>query len=467
MKTRPARILIVDDEELVRLWLGDQLRGAGYEVFLAGSRREALRIAAAEVPALVLLDLRLPDTQGLEALEQLRAADADMAIVIMTAYGEIETAVAAVKAGAYQFLQKPLAFDQLLAVCESALETWRLRQKVEGLRQMHHWEAAGVRVVAKSAPMQRVMDWVEKVAAADPATVLLQGESGTGKDLVARAIHDRSPRRDAPFLRVPCTAIPESLYESELFGHERGAFSDARERKRGLLELADGGTVLLDEIGDVPAAVQVKLLSFLETRTFRRVGGLVDLEVDVRIIAATNRDLAAAARDGGFRSDLYYRVNVLPQHLPALRERPEDVAPLAHHFLAELSGAFHRPAPRLAPATLACLAAYPWPGNARELRNVIERMLLLEEGPELLPEHVPLEVRIGGAAASPEHPAATRGQPLALPPDGIDLEDLERSLIAQALAAARGNKTRAAHLLRLTRDTLRYRLEKYGIETVA
>ncbi len=257
MKSRPARILIVDDEELLRLWLADQLRGAGYEVFLAGSRREALRIVAAEAPALVLLDLRLPDTQGLEALEQLRQADADLAVVIMTAYGEIETAVAAVKAGAYQVLQKPLAFDQLLAVCESALETWRLRHQVEGLRQMHHWEAAGVRVVGRSAPMRRVMEWVDKVAAADPATVLLQGESGTGKDLVARAIHDRSPRRDAPFLRVPCTAIPETLYESELFGHERGAFSDARERKRGLLELADGGTVLLDEIGDVPQAVQV------------------------------------------------------------------------------------------------------------------------------------------------------------------------------------------------------------------
>ena len=460
MKTRRPRILIVDDEELLRLWLGDQLRVAGFDVFVAGSRREALRIVAAEAPAVVLLDLRLPDTQGLEALEQLRKADRDMAIIIMTAYGEIETAVAAVKAGAYQFLQKPLSFEQLLVILDKALETWRLRHQVAGLRQMQRWASDKVTVVARSEAMARVMEWVDKVAAADPATALLQGESGTGKDLIARAIHDRSRRREAPFLRVPCTAIPENLYESELFGHERGAFSDARERKRGLVEVADGGTVLLDEIGDVPPAVQAKLLSFLETRTFRRVGGLVDLEVDVRIIAATNRDLAAAARSGTFRPDLFYRVNVLPQRLPSLRERCEDIAPLACHFLDQLSGEFHRATPRLALDALASLESYGWPGNARELRNVIERMLLLGEGSELLPEHIPLEVRIG-SSAQPDHPAGNGA--IALPTDGLDLEELERTLIQQALAAAKGNKTRAAQLLRLTRDTLRYRVEKYGI----
>ena len=458
---RRPRILIVDDEELLRLWLGEQLRGAGFDVFVAGSRGEALRLAAGEAPAVVLLDLKLPDTKGLEALEQLHKLDREMPIIIMTAYGEIETAVAAVKAGAYQFLQKPLSFEQLVVILDKALEAWRLRHQVDGLRQMHRWTLVAATVVARSDAMRAVMEWVEKVAAADPATVLLQGESGTGKDLIARAIHDRSPRRDAPFLRVPCTAIPENLYESELFGHERGAFSDARERKRGLLELADGGTVLLDEIGDVPLAVQAKLLSFLETRTFRRVGGLADLEVDVRIIAATNRDLATASRDSTFRPDLFYRINVLPQRLAPLRERPEDVAPLALHFLDELSREFHRTPPRLAPETLACLETYQWPGNARELRNVIERVLLLEEGCTILPEQLPLEVRLGDSARATE--PSRNGGGVALPAEGVDLEEVERALIAQALEAARGNKTRAARLLRLTRDTLRYRLEKYGI----
>ena len=461
MKMRRPRILIVDDEELLRLWLSEQLRGAGFDVFMAGSRGEALRLAAAEAPAVVLLDLKLPDTTGLEALEHLHRLDREMPIIIMTAYGEIETAVAAVKAGAYQFLQKPLSFEQLLVILDKALEAWRLRHQVDGLRQMHRWSSAAATVVARSDGMRAVMTWVEKVAAADPATVLLQGESGTGKDLIARAIHDRGPRREAPFLRVACTAIPENLYESELFGHERGAFSDARERKRGLLELADGGTVLLDEIGDVPLGVQAKLLSFLETRTFRRVGGLADLEVDVRIIAATNRDLAATARDATFRPDLYYRINVLPQRLPALRERPEDVAPLALHFLDELSRDFHRTPPRLAPETLACLEAYQWPGNARELRNVIERILLLEGGAEVVPDQLPLEVRLGSPADATR--SCDDGAGILLPSGGVDLEQVERTLIAQALEAARGNKTRAAKLLRLTRDTLRYRLEKYGL----
>ena len=460
MRTRRARILVVDDEELFRLWLGEQLRGADFEVSLAGSRQEALRVAAQVAPAVILLDLRLPDASGLEALEQLRKLDRDTAVIIMTAYGEVETAVAAVKLGAYQFLQKPLSFEQLLVTLDKALEAWRLRHQVAGLRQMQRWRSGPVTCVARSEAMQRVMQWVEKVAAADPATVMLQGESGTGKDLIARCIHERGVRRDAPFLPVPCTAMPENLVESELFGHERGAFSDAKDRKRGLLELADGGTVLLDEVGDVPLAVQAKLLSFLETRTFRRVGGLADLEVDVRIIVATNRDLGAAVREGAFRPDLFYRINVLPQTLPSLRERPKDIEPLARHFLERMSTEFRRPTPRLSPETIGCLEEYDWPGNVRELRNVIERVLLLEEGPEIVPAQLPVEVQLGGPTL---RAAPGNGGVVTLPAEGVDLEDLERSLIAQALQAAHGNKTRAARLLRLTRDTLRYRLEKYQI----
>ncbi len=460
MRVRRPRILIVDDEELLRLWLGDQLRSANYEVFLAGSRQEALRLAAQEAPAVVLLDLKLPDAKGLEALEQLRRLDREMVVIIMTAFGEVETAVEAVKAGAYQFLQKPLSFDQLLVILDKGLEAWRLRHQVAGLREMHRWNSPTVSVVTRSEGMQRVMAWVEKVAGADPATVLLLGESGTGKDLIARAIHDRGPRREAPCIQVACTAIPDNLFEAELFGHERGAYSDAKERKRGLLELADGGTVLLDEIGDVPLAVQAKLLSFLETRTFRRLGGLVDVEVDVRIIATTNRDLSAAVRDGAFRLDLFYRINVLPMTLPALRERRSDVAPLARHFLDELSRGFHRPSPELTADAIAVLEAHDWPGNVRELRNVIERVLLLVEGCSIGPEQLPLEVRLGGA----DNPVDVAGGGFVpFPAEGVDLEEVERSLISQALQVANGNKTRAARLLRLTRDTLRYRLEKYGI----
>ncbi|MDP3775218.1 MAG: sigma-54 dependent transcriptional regulator [Gemmatimonadales bacterium] len=460
MRRRRERILVVDDEELFRIWLGEQLRAAGFEVFVAGSRQDAVRLAAQEAPAVVLLDLKLPDTQGLAALEQLRKVDQDMTVIIMTAYGEVETAVAAVKAGAYQFLQKPLSFDQLLVTLDKALEAGQLRHQVASLREMHQWTARSVTVIARSPAMRGVMQWVEKVAAADPATVLLQGESGTGKDLIARAIHEKSPRRDEAFVQVPCTAIPENLIESELFGHERGAFSDARERKRGLLELADGGIVLLDEIGDVPLGVQAKLLSFIETRTFRRVGGLADLEVDVRIIAATNRDLAAAVRAEAFRPDLFYRINVLPQTLPTLRDRPDDIEPLALHFLDKLSREFRRSAPRMTPEAIACLREYDWPGNARELRNVIERVLLLEEGHEIVPAQLPVEVQLGGSSAGV---GVATGGVMAFPAEGVDLEELERTLIAQALRTAGGNKTRAARLLRLTRDTLRYRLEKYGI----
>jgi len=461
VRIRRPRILVVDDEELLRLWLGDQLRKAGYEVFVAGSRQEALRQAAAEGPAVVLLDLRLPDAKGLEALHELQRIDRDMAVIIMTAYGEVETAVEAVRAGAYHFLQKPLAFEQLVLTLEKALEAWRLRHQVAGLREMYRWSSRTVTVIARSAAMQRVLQWVDKVAAADPATVLLHGETGTGKDLIARAIHDSSSRHEAPFIRVACTAIPDNLFESELFGHERGAYSDAKERKRGLLELADGGTVLLDEIGDVPLAVQVKLLSFLETRTFRRLGGLTDLEVDVRIIAATNRDLTAAVGDASFRADLFYRINVLPQRMPALRERREDVAPLAAHFLESLAREFHRPCQHLAPESIGCLESYPWPGNVRELRNVIERVVLLEDAGEIVPAQLPVEVQLGGSAAVGE--SERGGTIAAFPTEGVDLEELERTLIAQALRSAGGNKTRAARLLRLTRDTLRYRLEKYGI----
>jgi len=404
-----------------------------------------------------LLDLKLPDGSGMDLLADFLESDPDLVAMILTAHGDIATAVSAVKRGAYHFLEKPPKLDDLLVTLEKGLETRTLRRAVSGLRRQAGWQFAGVEVVGRSSAMQRIVELVGKVAASEGTTVLVRGESGVGKEVVARAIHARSERRDYPFLEINCTALPETLLESELFGHERGAFTDARERKQGLLEFADRGTVLLDEIGDLPPGAQAKLLRFLETRIFKRVGGVRDISVDVRIIASTNRDLEAAVRDGSFRQDLFFRLNVVPIVIPPLRERPEDVDPLAQHFLHAMTVALRRPARRLARDAVAMLERYAWPGNARELRNVIERAVILEEAPEIRPEHLPDELKPGGRALD----LAPGYQ---LPAGGIDLDQLERDLIRQALHQARGNKTRAAELLGLTRDTLRYRVEKYALE---
>jgi transcriptional regulator with PAS, ATPase and Fis domain len=304
--------------------------------------------------------------------------------------------------------------------------------------------------------MRAVVELVGKVAASENTTVLVRGESGVGKEVVAQAIHAQCARSEAPFLAINCTALPETLLESELFGHEKGAFTDARERKLGLLELADPGTVLLDEIGDLPPGAQAKLLRFLETRTFKRVGGVRDITVDVRVIASTNKDLEVAVRDGSFRRDLFYRLNVVPIVIPPLRERADDVEPLAMYFLEQMTTSIRRPARTLSKQALGMLTRYSWPGNVRELKNVLERATILEQSSEILPEHLPDELRLGSRALDLE-PGYT------LPAGGIDLEQLERDLIRQALGQAGGNKTRAASLLGMTRDTLRYRLEKYGL----
>lgn len=456
MTTRPL-IAVVDDEPLIRTWLAEHLGAAGYAVETAASGEEAQRLVQDKGPALILLDLRLPDADGLGLLEQFREIDREVVVMIMTAYGEIETAVKAVKAGAYHFLQKPLDLDDLLITIEKGLEARGLRKQVAVLREQHRWQFASVELVGRSQAMQEIAQTAEKVGRTESATVLLQGESGTGKDVVARAIHARSARSDHPFLEINCTALPEHLVESELFGHERGAFTDARERKKGLAELADGGTLFLDEIGHAPAGTQAKLLRFLEDSKFRRVGGTNDVRVDVRVIAATNRDLTSAVEDGAFRSDLYYRLNVVPMYIPPLRERLEDVEPLALYFVERLARDLKRDPASLPKSTLRMLEAYPWPGNVRELRNVLERVLILEDTNEIRPEHLPVEIRAGSPRGGSD------GRVVQLPPDGLPLLAVERDLIQQALGRAGGNITRAAKLLGLSRDTLRYRIEKYGL----
>jgi len=453
------RILVVDDEKLIRVWLEAHLTEASYRVTLAESAAAAREAFQRELPASALLDLKLPDGNGMDLLHEFLEVDPELVAIILTAHGDIGTAVEAVKIGAHHFLEKPPKLEDLLITLEKGLETRTLKRTVSALRRQSGWQFAGVEMVGRSAAMRQVVQLVEKVAGSEGTTVLIRGESGVGKEVVAQAIHAQSQRSEFPFLEINCTALPETLLESELFGHERGAFTDARERKLGLLELADRGTVLLDEIGDLPLGAQAKLLRFLETRSFKRVGGVRDIHVDVRIVASTNRDLEAAVRDGGFRRDLFYRLNVVPIVVPPLRERSEDVEPLAAFFLEKMTASIRRPARTLSKPALDLLTRYAWPGNVRELRNVIERATILEDGPEILAPHLPDELQLGSRAID-------LAPGYKLPPGGIDLDELEKDLIRQALEQARGNKTRAAALLGMSRDTLRYRLEKYHLSDI-
>ncbi len=451
-----TRVLVVDDELLIRQYIEAVLEDEGFDVVLADSAAAArAAFEGGEIHA-AILDLKLPDGDGMTLLKGFVETDPDVAVIMLSAHGDISTAVTAVKAGAFHFLEKPPKTEILVATLTKALEARSLKRTVSGLRRQAGWRIAHVEIVGRSAAMRKLVEIIGKVGASESATVLLRGESGVGKEVVAQAIHAKSDRADHPFLEINCTALPETLLESELFGHERGAFTDARERKKGLLELADRGSVLLDEIGDLPPGAQAKLLRFLETRSFKRVGGIKTIAVDVRIIASTNRDLEAAVRDGSFRRDLFYRLNVIPIMISPLRERPEDVQPLAEFFLDRMATTMRRPARDLDKAAAAMLERYAWPGNVRELRNVFERVVILEEGTTILTEHLPDELQPGARAIDLE-------AGYSLPAAGINLEELEKDLIGQALARTRGNKTRAAELLGLTRDTLRYRLEKYGL----
>ncbi len=451
-----ASILIVDDEAFLRDQLGRILEEEGYAVQGVGTGAEAQAAFEAEPPDLVLLDLNLPDRHGIEVLRDLKARDPDLLVIVITGYGSVESAVESLKLGAYDYVKKPFKADAIKLIVRLALETQTLRRRVRVLREREL--GPGGPVIAESPAMREVLRQAEDVAAHPDTTVLITGESGTGKEVVARLIHNLSPRAQAPFLEVNCAAIPGSLLESELFGHEPGAFTDARRPKEGLLEAADGGTVFLDEVGDMDPGLQAKLLRFLETRRFRRVGGVREARVDVRVIAATNRDLREAIRERGFREDLYYRLNVFPIHVPPLRERPEDVLPLAQHFLEEFARRFHRPVSAISPEAQARLRAYPWPGNVREVRNLMERLAITCRGRQLGPEDLPPEIR-GDAAAGPGR--------WVLPAEGCDLEalerDLARCLIGQALERTGGNVSQAARLLGLPRGTLRHRMESLGI----
>ena len=460
----PDRILIVEDEKLIRMTLHERLRKAGYQVIEAENGRAGIERLREEGADLVLLDYRLPDINGVDVLREGREIQPDATFILMTAFSSVETAVEALKLGAFDYLTKPVNHDALLATIAKALETTRLRREVRRLRDEQQGLYGIANIVGHSRPTQNLLTTIRKVAESSATTVMIQGESGTGKDLAAKAIHYASARADKPFMNITCSALPETLLESELFGHERGAFTDAKQLKKGLLELADGGTVFLDEIGDMPLSLQAKLLRFLEEKAFKRVGGSRDLHVDVRIIGATNKDLERAVRNGEFREDLYYRLKVIPIVLPPLSERRDDVPDLVQHFLIQFGRAFKKPIHGITPEAMALLARYDWPGNIRELKNVVERMVILSSKPELDVIDLPEEIVHAASTAEVEDSDTTDGDAaLELPAGGTSLREMERRMVEQALERTQGNQTRAAKLLRISRDTLRYKMKKFGL----
>lgn len=464
------KVLITDDDLSIRIMLQKVLEKEGYTVLTALDGEEGVELAAQESPDLILLDLGLPGIDGIEALRQIKKNDPDIAAIMITAEGSIESAVAAMKAGARNYITKPFNTDEIRLLVSETLETVRLRREVNILRSSQRDTFDPDQIITQSEAIQKVIRLSQRIAQSETTTVLIEGESGTGKEVIAKLIHFAGPRASGPFVPINCGAIPKDLVESELFGSEKGAYTGAAQTRAGKFEAANEGTLFLDEVGELSLDNQIKLLRVLEEKSFFRLGGNKNIRVDVRIIAATNRDLRKAIEEGAFREDLYYRLNVAGIYIPPLRERQEDIIPLAEKFIKEFCGAFGKSPLKIEPEAEERLLTYDWKGNVRELRNTIERIVLLEEGEVLKSDHLdflqPPRYHRRGVVPSPSEVQETNPSKGAfkLPPDGVILDDLNKNLIQQALDLTGGNQVKAAKLLGLTRGTLRYRLDKYGIQ---
>jgi DNA-binding NtrC family response regulator len=467
------KIMIVDDERLVRWSLRQKCEEWGYQVVEADGGGVALKLAQRESPDLVLLDVRMPDLTGIEVLDQLKKNGDARAVIMITADPQLDDVKAALKLGAYDFIGKPIDFDELHVAIKNALEATSLRTEVQTLRSEVRRTSGYSNVVSVSPKMTELMNFVRKVAASEATTVLIQGESGTGKDLIAKAIHYESSRQEKPFVAINCSAIPETLMEAELFGHEKGAFTDAKQMKKGLFEAADGGTLFLDEIGELSPLLQAKLLRVLEDQVIRRVGGIRDMQVDVRVIAASNRDLEKAVRDGQFRQDLYYRLAIIAIFIPPLRDRKQDIMPLVDFFIERYNRRFKKSIRGITDETRRLIFTHNWPGNVRELKNTIERGMILEDEPFLRPVYLPFSVgESGGRTVFERTSSADGGQALPngrtlprlyIPEGGTSLEEVEHAMVELAMRQSNGNQTHAAKLLDISRAALRYKLKKFGL----
>jgi len=463
MRTR-GRVFLLDDDDLIVSMLARALKGQGYEVFTETAPGGALERIRRLAPDIAMLDIKLPGKSGIEILQEIVEQGIGTQVLMLTSDDSAETAVRAMKLGAADYITKPFDLDEVKIVVRNLIEKGKLQQEVEYLRKVSA-EALSHEIVGASAAIRELQEKAQKMVEAGIGTILITGESGTGKEVIARHIHHllagSSATQYAPFIGINCAALPEPLIESELFGHEKGAFTDARSDKRGIFEMGTGGSILLDEIGEMRPMLQSKLLRVLEERTFRKVGGNLDIPLRAMVFATTNRNLAEAVEAGDFRMDLYYRLNTFSLHIPPLRERREDIPVLIRHYLARYCNRYNKPGPnRVSPDAETLLLSYGWPGNVRELRNVIERIVVMESGEELLPGHLPKEILVEVDSAE----TTRSGHGFTLPDQGIFLEELEKDLILQALDKTGGNKTLAAKLLGISYDSLRYQVRKFGLE---
>jgi DNA-binding NtrC family response regulator len=461
-KNTTEQILVVDDDEAIRWTLREALQSWGFATTEVGSVAEAIAHFNAELPAAVLLDIDLPDGSGLDVLREIKRDHQEAIVIMITGNVHIDNTISALRGGAYDFIAKPINLEELRITIRNASETRQLRREVAQVRTERAREFNFRQIVGESPAMKKMLGLAAKVAESEVSSVLLQGESGTGKDLIAKAIHYGSQRAAGPFVAVNCAALPATLIESELFGYEKGAFTDAKARKEGLFEQAHDGTLLLDEIGELELSLQAKLLRVLEEGAFRRVGGLKDIPLDVRVLAASNRDLKAESEAGRFRLDLYYRLSIIQIDIPPLRERGDDVLLLAQHYVDTIGSRLKRTRKitGLSPEATAIFRSYDWPGNVRELRNVIERALILEDTDQITTEYLPGSLLLPPSVQSSSGPNTHDTAPFVLPDEGISLDEAELSFVRQAIQRSGGNQTRAAELLGISRDQLRYRLKK-------